>query len=320
MAGIGRIAFLGTGSFALPLLDAVADVADELLVVSQPARAAGRGLRRRPSPVAALAASRGIAVVTPERIASAEARAALTAFAPAGLILAAYGQLVPRDVLAIGERPPLNVHPSLLPRHRGAAPIAGTILAGDAETGVTLIVMTSRLDAGPIAGQWPVPTSAREDAVELEKRLAQLAAGAVPPLLPRWSRGDLELRPQEESLATYTRPLKRDDGRLDWSRTAVELDRQVRALQPWPGAWTTAAGARLHVRRAAPVDEPAAGEPGSLRLSRAWVRVACGAGALELLAVQPAGRPTMPAVDWVRGVRAPPGEPLVLGREPVVEP
>jgi methionyl-tRNA formyltransferase len=298
---IGRVAFLGTGAFGLPLLDRVADMADALLVVSQPDRPAGRRLRLRAAPIAGHARERGVRVVTPERLRSDEARELLCDFAPDGLLLVSYGQLVPSDILELGSRPPLNVHPSLLPRHRGAAPVAGTILAGDPEGGVTLMVMTSRLDAGPIVAQWPVPLTGRETTPELETQLADVAADAVPPMLERWAEGSLDPQPQDEAAATHVHPFTRADGWIDWRRPADEIDRQVRALQPWPGAWTTIDGRRLHVRRAhavAGVDELPIGAlmPGETPC------VAAGRGALQLQVVQPEGRPAMPADAWRRGL------------------
>ncbi|MGH2381343.1 MAG: methionyl-tRNA formyltransferase, partial [Candidatus Limnocylindria bacterium] len=202
MAGVGRIAFLGTGAFGVPLLRRVAELADDLVVISQPDRPAGRRLQLRATPVTAFAREHGIPVMTPNRLRSSEARDALRAYAPDGLVLVAYGQLVPQDLLDIAERPPLNVHPSLLPRHRGAAPVAGTILAGDREGGVTLMVMTADLDAGPIVGRWPVPLGGRETTPELEATLADLAAQAVPPELERWASGGLDPVAQDDALAT----------------------------------------------------------------------------------------------------------------------
>lgn len=312
MAGIGRIAFLGSGSFAVPLLDRLSGLADELLVVSQPDRPAGRGLRAHASPVAAFARERGLALVTPPRLRSEEGRAALRDFRPDGLLLAAYGQLVPTDLLGVAARPPLNVHPSLLPRHRGAAPVAATILAGDDEAGVTLMVMTDEVDAGPIVEQWRLPLGGRESAPELEMRLAQLAAEVVPPLLAVWASPEgIGFRPQDASGATHTRPMRRADGLLNWRRGAVDLDRQVRALQPWPGAWTTLGPRRLHVRAAHPVDDGGRAPAGTL-IRAAPPRVACGGGdALALDLVQPEGRRPMAAEEWVRGL--PRGDTVVLG-------
>ncbi len=302
MARIGRIAFLGTGAFGVPLLARLADLADALLVVSAPDRPAGRRLRSRPSPVAALARERGLTLVTPARLRSDEGRGALAAFRPDGLLLVAYGQLVPSDLLAMGSRPPLNVHPSLLPRHRGAAPVAGTILAGDAEAGVSLMVMTAALDAGPIVAQWRVPLEGREETPDLEARLADLAATQVAGLLGDWRDGVLHPVPQDESKATVVHAFIRDDGWIDWHADAVTIDRQVRALQPWPGAWTTLDGRRLHVRRAHPL--AAVGElPVGALIPGEEPRVACGSGALSLDVVQPEGRPAMPAAAWRRGLQ-----------------
>lgn len=299
--GIGSVAFLGTGAFGVPILERVASMADRLLVVSQPDRPAGRRLQMRATPVTAFAREHGLRVVTPARLRSPEGRDALRNFGPDGLLLVSYGQLVPADLLELGSRPPLNVHPSLLPRHRGAAPVAATILAGDQAGGVTLMVMTPELDAGPIARQWAVPLSGRETTPELETALADLAAEVVPPELDRWASGSLHPEPQDSALSTHVHPFTRADGWIDWGRGADEIDRQVRALQPWPGAWTTIDGRRLHIRRARPVagidDVPI----GAL-LPGDRPSVAAGVGALELEVVQPEGRPAMPADAWRRGL------------------
>ena len=301
MGRIGRVAFLGTGAFGLPLLARVVEQADDLLVISQPDRPAGRRLQLRSTPITAFAREHGARVATPARLRSDEGRETLRAFAPDGLLLVAYGQLVPSDLLEIGTRPPLNVHPSLLPRHRGAAPVAGTIRAGDAEGGVTLMVMTPELDAGPVVAQWPVALSGRETTPELESRLADLAAEVVPAELDRWAAGETDATPQDEARATHVHPFSRADGWIDWRAPAIEIDRQVRALQPWPGAWTTLDDRRIHVRRARPMpgfDDVPIGAilPGDVP------RVACGVGALALEIVQPEGRPTMPADAWRRGL------------------
>jgi methionyl-tRNA formyltransferase len=301
VAGLGRIAFLGTGSFGVPLLARVARDASELLVLSQPDRPAGRRLQLRATPVAAFARENGIPVLTPHRLRSDEGRDGLRSYAPDGLILVAYGQLVPSDILALAPRPPLNVHPSLLPRHRGAAPVAGTILAGDAEGGVTLMVMTPELDAGPVVRRWSLPLAGRETTPELEATLADMAAEVVPPELERWAAGAVESTPQDDAAATHVHPFTRADGWINWSRSASEIDRQVRALQPWPGAWTTVDGRRVHVRRARPVSGVDGVPIGSL-LPGDVPCVACGIGALALEIVQPEGRATMTAEAWRRGL------------------
>jgi methionyl-tRNA formyltransferase len=300
-SGLGRIAFLGTGPLGLPLLSRVQAMTDELLVISQPDRPAGRGLLERATPVASWARKQGIRVETPRRLRSDEARSLLRGFAPDGLLLVAYGQIVPADLLELAPRAPLNVHPSLLPRHRGAAPVAATILAGDAETGVTLMIMTPQLDAGPMVGQWRLPLTGRETTPELEGRLADLAAREVPPVLEGWAAGTLDPVPQDDAAATFVPQFRRGDGWIDWRRPAEEIDRQVRALQPWPGAWTTLDDRRLHIRVAHPVagvDDVPIGAvlPGPVP------RVACGQGALALDLVQPEGRPTMGGEAWRRGL------------------
>ena len=307
MAGIGRIAFLGTGAFGVPLLSRVMGLADELVIISQPDRPAGRRLQLRATPVAMFAREHGIQVLTPQRLRSEMSREALRGFAPDGLVLVAYGQLVPQDVLDVASRPPLNVHPSLLPRHRGAAPVAGTILAGDREGGVTLMIMTAELDAGPVVRRWPISLGGRETTPELEATLADLAADVVPTELERWASGPIHSEPQDDAAATHIPPFVRADGWIDWQRTAVEIDRQVRALQPWPGTWTSIDGRRIHIRRARPVSGVDNMPVGSL-LPGAIPSVACGKGGLALEIVQPEGRATMPAEAWRRG----------LGREHVL--
>lgn len=312
MSALGRLVFVGTGSFGVPLLARLVEMGERPLVISQPDRPAGRGLKSRPSPIAALARERGLRVETPRRLRSDEARAILREHRPDGLLLVAYGQLVPADLLEVGARPPLNVHPSLLPRHRGAAPVASTILAGDAEAGVTLMIMTPELDAGPIVDQWRVPLSGRETTPQLEARLADLAADVVPPRLERWPADASEASPQDAAAATIIRPFRRADGWIDWRRAAEEIDRQVRALQPWPGAWTTIDGERLHIRAARPAPG-VSGVPIGALLPGEWPQVACGEGALLLEVVQPAGRPAMPADAWRRGL---PRDHLLLGTAP----
>ena len=301
MGRIGRIAFLGTGAFGVPLLARVADMADELVVVSQPDRPAGRRLQLRATPIATYAREHDLDVLTPARLRSADALRALEAWHPDGLLLVAYGQMVPAALLEVGTRPPLNVHPSLLPRHRGAAPVAGTILGGDQRGGVTLMVMTAELDAGPIVASWSVELTGRETTPDLEARLADLAADVVPPELERWAAGPIATEAQPAASVTHVHPFTREDGWIDWRRPAIEIDRQVRALQPWPGAWTTIDDRRLHVRRAHPsagVDDVPIGAllPGD------EPAVACGSGALVLEIVQPEGRASMPARDWRRGL------------------
>jgi methionyl-tRNA formyltransferase len=185
--------------------------------------------------------------------------------------------------------------------------VAGTILAGDREGGVTLMIMTAELDAGPIVRRWPISLGGRETTPELEATLADLAADVVPTELERWASGPVHSEPQDDAAATHVHPFVRADGWIDWQRTAVEIDRQVRALQPWPGTWTSIDGRRIHIRRARPVSGVDNMPVGSL-LPGEIPSVACGKGGLALEIVQPEGRATMPADAWRRG----------LGREHVL--
>jgi methionyl-tRNA formyltransferase len=194
--------------------------------------------------------------------------------------------------------------------------VASTILAGDDVAGLTLMVMTDELDAGPIVAQWPVPLDGRETTPELESRLARLAAEVVPERLRDWPSDATQAAPQDPAAATLIRPFRRSDGWIDWRRPADQLDRQVRALQPWPGAWTTIDGQRLHVRAARPAPG-VSGVPIGALLPGEWPQVACGEGALLLEVVQPAGRPAMPADAWRRGL---PRDHVLLGAAPPPEP
>lgn len=305
MPPLGRIAFLGTGSFGVPLLSRLPALCDDLVVVSQPDRPAGRGLQTRSSPVAGWAREHGVTVETPRRLRSDEGRALLQSFAPDGLLLAAYGQLVPPDLLEAAPRPPLNVHPSLLPRHRGAAPVASTILAGDPQGGVSLMVMTAELDAGPLVAQWPATLTGRETTPELEGRLAELAAEVVPPELEAWAAGGIEATPQDERQATMIRPFRRADGWIDWRQSAASVDRRVRALQPWPGAWTTLDGKAVKLLDVELLDASARGAAGTgEKVAGRGLAVTCGgATALLVKRLQPEGKGAQDALAFLNGLR-----------------
>lgn len=291
--------FMGTPRFALPSLRALTELARVQAVVTQPARPAGRGRRPRPSPVAREAERLGLPLLAPEKLG--EARAALEALRPELVLLVAYGRWVPPWLLELPAHGALNVHPSLLPRYRGPAPIPFAILEGERVTGVTLMVMVAEMDAGPIVAQESTPIGPQETALELEERLAELAARLVRQALPRWLAGELQAAPQDEGQATVTRLLRKEDGRLDWSRPAEQLARQVRALAGWPGAFTRWEGRQLNVWRAeAPPGQvgPAQAEPGRVLPG---LLVATGGGVLRLLEVQLEGRRRLSAAEFLRG-------------------
>ena len=308
-----RTVFLGTGSFAVPSLEALTDdaVIELAGVVTAPPRPAGRRRELALSPVGAFADARGLPLLTPARLRSPESIDRIRVLAPDLLVLADYGQIVPAELLELPPHGALNVHPSLLPRHRGATPIPAAILEGDAETGVTVIRMDTGLDTGPIVAQRTMPLSGRETAPELERRLAREGADLLRQSLRGWLSGSIRARPQSETGATLTRPLRREDGRLDPMRAAQDLERQVRAYQPWPGSFLETDGGRIVVWRAtvaadAPTDDSGGGPvrhpaPGVLLHGGRDLYLVTGVGALRLDEVQPSGGRRMSGAELVRG-------------------
>lgn len=298
---------MGSPRFAVPSLRALIRAGHEIaLVIAQPARPAGRGRTLREPPVAALARQLALSVFQPERIRSPEAIAALQQARPTAIIVAAYGQILPPRVLAIPPLGGINVHPSLLPRHRGAAPISAAILSGDAETGVTLMQMDAGLDTGPILAAHPIPLSDDDDQITLTSRLALLGAELLVDTLAALETGQLTPRPQDTAQATTTRPVTRADAILDWSRAAVDLWRQVRAYAEWPQA-TTWWGQRSLRILAARYTEETSLEPGVVaawgppsRAPRAFA-VGTGRGVLIPQIVGMEGRRTMPVEAFLRG-------------------
>lgn len=293
-----RTVFLGSGAFGVDSLRRLAARADIRLVavVSAPPRPAGRGGRTSPTVIASVAEELGIPILTPARLRDPEAVATVHALGPELLVLADYGRLVPSELLD----PPhgaLNLHPSLLPRHRGATPIPAAIDAGDAETGVTLMRMDAGLDTGPIVAQARRPLAGTETTPDLEPILARLAADLLDDRLGPWLRGELEPTPQPEDGASLTRPFRREDGRLDPTRPAADLDRRVRAYRPWPGSFVDTRFGRLAIRSAA-VDRD--GGPPLATFDELGLGVGAGER-LRLLEVQPAGGRPMPWEAYVRG-------------------
>jgi methionyl-tRNA formyltransferase len=299
--GRPRAVFFGSGPFGVESLRRLRGAAEVELVgvVTAPPRPAGRGGKLTVTPIASTADELGIGtVLTPERLRSPESVAAILALQPGLLVLADYGRIVPQDLLELPFGA-LNLHPSLLPRHRGASPIPATILAGDTETGVTLMKMDAGLDTGPIIAQTRVELAGRETTPILEERLAVLADGLLARSLGPWVRGELHAVPQPEEGATLTKPLKRHDGRLDVARPAEELERQIRAYQSWPGSFLETPTGRLIVLRAA-VDPGPADPPGRLVAGRD-LRLSTADGWLVLEEVQPAGKRPMSGVIYARG-------------------
>jgi len=299
-----RLAFMGSPAFAVPALHALHAAGHTIAAVySQPPRPAGRGNRLTPCPVHAAAEALGLPVRTPVRLRrDLDAQGAFAALDLDAAVVAAYGLILPQAMLDAPRRGCLNIHASLLPRWRGAGPIQAAVLAGDAETGITVMQMDAGLDTGAMLLRQAVPIGPDTTAADLLDTLAMLGAHMIVHALQ-------DMPPpvtQPEDGATYAPKLTRVDGRLDWTLPAAVLDRRVRGLQPWPGSWTMLGGEVLKVMRAVP--EAGSGPPGTVL--DAALLVACGTGALRLARVQRPGRAPMDADALLRGFPVPPGTQL----------
>jgi methionyl-tRNA formyltransferase len=298
------LAFMGTPDFAAASLAALIAAGHDIAAVySQPPRPAGRGQRPRPSPVQRLAESHGLPVLTPVSLKTPESQQEFAALGLDAAVVVAYGLLLPRAILESPRLGCLNVHASLLPRWRGAAPIQRAILSGDRESGITIMQMDAGLDTGPILLRRAIEIGPRETGASLHDRLAPLGAASIVEALEGLSAGRLQPIAQPAEGATYAAKLTREEERLDWREPAALLDRRVRALVPRPGAWCEIAGERVKVLEAEMVE--GRGLPGHLIDDR--LTIACGEGALRLLKLQRAGRAPLAAEDFQRGFRLAPG-------------
>ena len=300
-----RIVFMGTPTFAVPVLSALLDAAHDVVgVYSQPDRPTGRGRRLSPTPVKEYALGRGLEVSQPPSLRrDASVRDRLTELAPDVIVVAAYGLFLPSDVLETPHLGCLNVHPSLLPKYRGPSPVATSILNGDEVTGVTVMKITEQMDSGPIVAQSETAIGPDETGGQLTVRLYQMGAELTVDALPRWEGGEIRARPQDDSKATVTRLLSREDGEIDWQLPAVKIAREVRAYHSWPGSFTRWGGRLLKVLEASGVDADGAGEPAGtvVTLLDGGLGVAAGEGVLELRRLQLEGRSAVGAREFLRG-------------------
>ena len=314
-----RVVFFGTPEFAVPSLAALARRHEVALALTQPDRPKGRGRQLAEPPVKALARELGIPVLQPERLEEASLRPHLEVARAEAAVVVAYGLKIPDWLLAFHPRGAINVHGSLLPAYRGAAPVNRAIVNGDAETGVTTMLLASRMDAGPILMQRRTPIGPEETAGELAARLAALGAELLVVTLDGLASGLVQPRAQDEALASFAPKLRKEDGLIDWSRRASEIVDLVRGVNPWPGAYTHLDGRPLKIWKAAAAPQQAGSgsrspaAPGTLLAAsfHEGLLVACGGGgAVSLLTVQTEGRKPLTAPEFLRGRALSPGQEL----------
>ncbi len=300
-----RLVFFGSPEFAVPSLEAVVRAGHHVAaVITQPDRPAGRGLQPTPSPVKQRAHELGLAVMQPERIRDAEFIECIRALEPDAGVVVGYGKIIPPAVFQIPKHGIVNVHASLLPRYRGAAPIEWAIANGETRTGVTTIRIDEGLDTGDILLQRETEIGPEETAIELRSRLAEMGAELLLETLAGLEAGAIQPRPQDHAQATLAPMLRKEDGRIDWNRTAAEIARRVRAFVPWPGAYTWLRGKLLHLWRARPITAASPGPPATLVSAGERLLACCGQGtALEILELQLEGRKRMSAAEFLRGFR-----------------
>ena len=301
-----RIVFMGTPEFAVASLQACFDIGEVVAVVTQPDKPKGRGQAVAISPVKALALERGVPVLQPAKLRTPPFSEELRQYAPDVCVVTAYGRILPKDVLDLPAKGCVNVHASLLPRFRGAAPIQWAIAHGDTETGVSLMVMDEGLDTGPVLAMRRLPIAPDETSAGLHEKLSGLGGELLRQDLPRYLSGELKPVSQPTEGVVLAPIINKEDGLLDFTRPAVELERRVRAFTPWPGAFTGLGGGRFKVHRARV--GTGQGQPGTvLAAGPEGLEVACGEGSLVFLDVQPEGKRVMRAADFLSGHKLLPG-------------
>lgn len=312
-----RIVFMGSPEFAIPSLRRLVENGYEIVaVVTQPDKPAGRGRALLPSAVARFAESLNLPVLKPTSLKKLDIAQKIRSLRPDAIVVAAFGKILPREVLDIPPLRCINVHPSLLPKYRGASPMAFAILEGETETGVTIMIMEEQMDTGPILAQVKEPILPEDTEESLAKRLSEIGANLLLETLPRWDRGEIRPQPQDDSKATYSRIISKADGEIDWKLSADEIGRRCRAFYPWPACYTRWDGKLLKLLQVLPFPDwhpPFPVAPGQVVVlaelpplgdtSKSNLAVATGKGALILQKVQEEGRNPMDIKDFIRGHR-----------------
>ncbi len=307
-----RAVFMGTPEFALPVLQALLDLKAEVVgVYTRPDKPKGRGLEVDAPPAKAFALERGLPVFQPVGLRNPVAQAEMAALKPDVVVVAAYGRILPPEVLSLPPKGVVNVHPSLLPRYRGPSPVVTALLDGVDVTGVSLMLLDEGMDSGPVLVQREERVLSDDTAATLTDRLFRAGADLLKSTLPAWMNGDIAPKPQDPSKATVTKLITREDGEADWGLPAGTLHRKLRAFTPWPGLYTRWKGRVLHIRDAAPLDGEA--EPGlvvTLQNAAAPVGVGTGSGILGLKSLLLEGKKELPAKEFLLGYRDFPGSKL----------
>jgi methionyl-tRNA formyltransferase len=302
-----RAIFMGSPAFAVPALEAlVAEKYYIAAVYTQPDKKGGRGQQLVACPVKAAAMRYDLKAVQPERINDASELEYISALNPDIIVVAAYGKILPDEILTMPRHRCINIHPSLLPKYRGPSPVAAAILNGDPTTGVTIMLVETKVDSGPILNQREEPVLAQDTTESLSDRLSRVGARLLVETIPGWVEGNIRPIKQDDSRAAYTRMITKEDGRLDWSEDAVQLWRKTRAYFPWPGCYFPWKGMRVKVSKAVPVNAGARGPNGlvaELVDAPARLAVQTSDGLLGLLSLQPEGKREMPAADFLAGHR-----------------
>ncbi len=297
-----NLVFGGTPEFAVPALEALLAAGHRIAAVyTQPDRPAGRGQQLRTSAVKACALKNGLHVEQPRTLRDPDAAKRLAGFAPDAMIVVAYGLILPQAILDVPRLGCINIHGSLLPRWRGAAPIQRALLAGDRETGISIMRMDAGLDTGPVLSLHPIAVDARENAAGLHDRLANLGARSLCDTLIKYAGGACVPHPQPSDGATYAQKIRKEEARIDWCQSAVDIDRQVRAFNPWPVAETRWRDQQLRIWRAVPLGSISTAAPGSvIEANNDGIAVATGHGVVRIEEVQLAGRKSMSASEFIR--------------------
>lgn len=301
---------MGSPEFAVPSLAAIHASSHEVLaVVSQPDRPSGRRLQMHPPAVKVAAQELGLRILQPETTRSSAFLVEMDRMKPDALVVVAYGEILRSNLLNLPPKGAINLHASLLPKYRGAAPIAWAILRGEAESGATTMLIEPAMDAGPVLQQATCPILPDDTTESLSPKISKLGASLLLQTLNQWEQGQMAPRPQDDSMATYAPKLKKGDGAIDWNRTAQVLERQVRAFHPWPGTFSTLEGINLKIKKARVSTQPTPAEPGTiLEASAPVLPVACGEQTvLEIVELQPENKSTLTAADFIHGYRIRPG-------------